>query len=592
MSPGTLGTNGPNNGIRADGSTDASIKVVSNNALHSDFLDSFAASTEFSRVSVSGQDTLRIDMENQYASGNGSNSYRGNNFVASIQWFGQEPLIFSNVPEEFGFTDPALNLGAGTWQLGANAIINSSISIDPPAGYNNDGSANPGTISVARASNPSDTASVNVSVIPVTDLVSLDDVDPNDLNPAGNTVSEILGTSNSSPTATSSGIAVTGVNINSGVGTWEYSLDAGVSWSTVAGATALSALLLGPDDMLRVVPAGESMTGSVTFLSWDESAHAAGDFVNPVVGAGDDFTLFGSQSDTATIRTISAPGATEADLLMWYKADDGPNTVTDGAAITRWADVGTGGNDAFGFTGQEPTFIGFSADHNYQPSADFDNAGMESLTTNLIGDNGPFTKIAVVNQVANATDQAIIGAGAGGDHVLQLNAGTGAAMLDHAGAGITDGSVAAGETAIVIARYEDGGVIDNYVRVDGVSTVDNTSYPFVDAGTVQFGAHNDVDFFDGEISEAIVYDGAVGDANIAQIESYLAIKYGLTLPIDYVDSSSNLSTKHLHLRTTTQSSVLLETMRQHLISVSLTHRTQTLFCLLQQTTTLLLLMLI
>lgn len=71
------------------------------------------------------------------------------------------------------------------------------------------------------------------------------------------------------------------------------------------------------------------MNGEIDFFSWDQSNYTAGNLVNPSVGATDDFTLFGTVGDTATIRTVSAPGATEAPLLIWYKADDGPNTVVD-----------------------------------------------------------------------------------------------------------------------------------------------------------------------------------------------------------------------------------------------------------------------
>ncbi len=509
--------------------------VVSNKADFNALTDGFPGSTNLTRINVDGQDTLRIDLEQKNVSG--ANSYGANLFIASIQWFGPEPIIFSNVPDEFGFTPPALNLGGGEWQLGANAIINNTIEIDPPAGYNNDGSASYG-LGVARATDPTNTATINVVVNPVTDIMELDDVDPNDMNPAGNTVAEILGTSNTSPTANDSGIAVTGFSVDTGVGTWQYSLDGGGTWNNLGGVSPFNALLLGPTDMLRVLPAGENMTGEVDFVSWDMSNYSAGDFQNPTVGPADDFTLFGLTSDTATIMTLSAPGATEASLLVWYKADDGPNTVTNGGAISRWVDTGAGGNDGFGNTGAQPTYVEYSKDNNFQPSADFTFAGMETLTADLLGDSNPYTKVAVVKQNSNAGQQTIIGGGSGATHGMYLTSGAAALTLDHDGNTITGGSVTAGETALVVIRNGTT-TPDNVIRVDGVGVVDNTIHSYVDGATLAVGAQDGTNSFNGFIPESIVYDAEVADINLQRIESYLGIKYGLTLPNDYLDSTGS-----------------------------------------------------
>jgi hypothetical protein len=77
-------------------------------------------------------------------------------------------------------------------------------------------------------------------------------------------------------------IAVTGLDTS--LGAWQYSLDAGANWLTVdAGAinstTNELALLLGPTAMLRLTPFGNlsgSIEDAITFRAWDQSTGSEG----------------------------------------------------------------------------------------------------------------------------------------------------------------------------------------------------------------------------------------------------------------------------------------------------------------------------
>lgn len=95
-------------------------------------------------------------------------------------------------------------------------------------------------------------------------------------------------------------------------------------------------------------------------------------------------------------------------------------------------------------------------------------------------------------------------------------------------------------TSIISSRYEETPTLDNYVRVDGVNSIDNSSYPFLDTSTLTVGHQGGAEFFRGNISEAITYNEKLDDVSISKVESYLGIKYGLTLPNDYINSLENI----------------------------------------------------
>ncbi|MEN2388563.1 Ig-like domain-containing protein, partial [Comamonas sp. A7-5] len=101
------------------------------------------------------------------------------------------------------------------------------------------------------------------------------------------------------------GIAVT--SLNSGNGTWQYSLDGGASWQDAGAVSATSALLLRSSDRVRFVPDGiNGTTASFTFLAWDQSGATAGmqgSKANASSTGGS--TAFSIGSDTASV-TVTA----------------------------------------------------------------------------------------------------------------------------------------------------------------------------------------------------------------------------------------------------------------------------------------------
>ncbi|MBF0420843.1 MAG: DUF4347 domain-containing protein, partial [Magnetococcales bacterium] len=98
---------------------------------------------------------------------------------------------------------------------------------------------------------------------------------------AGQTVSAIVGARITDiDTAPVEGIAIQ--SLVSANGTWQYSTNAGGSWSNVGVVSSAQSLLLRPTDLLRFVPDGMNPpnnaspgTASITFVAWDQSGQSA-----------------------------------------------------------------------------------------------------------------------------------------------------------------------------------------------------------------------------------------------------------------------------------------------------------------------------
>ncbi len=235
--------------------------------------------------------------------------------------------------------------------------------------------------------------------------------------------------------------------------------------------------------------------------------------------------------------TSRGPGNVKGNLALWLKADAG---VTGSAPVTAWNDQAFSANHTT--AAGDPQLVNNAI--NYNPAIDFDAVGDYFATTNtsIIGDDGPYTKFAVANLRATGTAGVLIGTGSGGggsSHSLRRTAG-GNLRNFHGATGFVNGpAFATNETTITGFRY--GPTLNNVYRFDGLEQIDNTTLTFTDAGTLEIGGRNDGNLLvDGRIGEVIVYAGEVSDADIIKIESYLAIKYGITKAGDYQASDATV----------------------------------------------------
>ncbi len=321
------------------------------------------------------------------------------------------------------------------------------------------------------------------------------------------------------------------------VGNTEISFDL-----TGLGYTLVSSnfnLLIDPDGDFddATIVSGGTLNGSI--LTFNNVDFTDGDY----------FTL-----GTRTSITCGPGGVTDA-LALWLKADEGTNTTTDNGDVTSWSDQsGVGRNAATsslgGITPVDPTYQ--TQEINFNPAIDFVPTG-SSNTTYLETSNGnnvnqDMSMIAVFKSGQASTDTtnfqavpALIGSGVSGSWgdygfgmlngrlvysegdstVLDARSGTGTLFNDlepHIGVATRDN--VGGASSILL--YADGASVAN-----GESSTVDLSNP-VSFGIGNHDSGNEAGQFNGKIAEAIVFSDILTSTERQQIESYLALKYGIT----------------------------------------------------------------
>ncbi len=171
----------------------------------------------------------------------------------------------------------------------------------------------------------------------------------------GQTIASIVGSSITDVDAGAmQGIAINGITTSNG--SWQYSLNGGVTWTTISSASPGQSLLLKSTDLIRYEPSNNSgSTDTFTYRAWDETTGTDGSKVSTSSNGGS--TAFSTATDTAHITvttdanhapvlTPSSPtlamitedqtnpaGTTIATLLGSHVSDADPEAL-QGIAIT------------------------------------------------------------------------------------------------------------------------------------------------------------------------------------------------------------------------------------------------------------------
>ncbi|MFI1745557.1 LamG-like jellyroll fold domain-containing protein [Thalassobellus sediminis] len=277
---------------------------------------------------------------------------------------------------------------------------------------------------------------------------------------------------------------------------------------------------------------------------------------------------------------IPGPGGITADFRLWLKSTRG--VVTSGSDVTDWLDLGTNGKSATADSGKEPTYLDTASDNiNFNPVVKFENDGasVEQYMYNV--DNGFYSQdIFIVmipdanmnssstrNTVFAGVDSGSAGDMTGigfGDYSSEFTNETLSYNQDIPGGGSFYGEGEIGST------YSGAGIIN--VRNNAVSSptgqdilynsitlttsteddigfsnvgyIDTAPDPDVVYGTeFWIGKNFDVQgSLNGRVAEIFTFAERVADNDRQKIESYLAIKYGITLGAtteaqkDYINS--------------------------------------------------------
>lgn len=244
-----------------------------------------------------------------------------------------------------------------------------------------------------------------------------------------------------------------------------------------------------------------------------------------------DFFSFGSK--------VAAPAGLVANLELWLRADAGTNTAVDGGTVSSWLDQSVFGRNA-GTGNGTVTYESDAANMvNYQPVIQFNGTVDRLNGADLAMDNITSVTAFYVLVDRGSTDNhtAFTFSGADADHRLEFDNDKWGVWDENT---LTMGASPAGSGLVwsVITEHYDGTTASVYAngtlgtseaRTNGID-LDGGSFYTIGASVTT----NDSGIFD--IAEVIVYSDAV-TADMERIQSYLALKYGLTLAHTYTSAS-------------------------------------------------------
>jgi FG-GAP-like repeat len=276
-------------------------------------------------------------------------------------------------------------------------------------------------------------------------------------------------------------------------------------------------------------------------------------------------TTFADNCRIKPTGTTTAPGGV-SDLLIWLKADDLLQN-TEGSSLLSWSDSLSWGSIRQNYPAYRPIFNKTTASKliNFNPSVSFD--GTRDMVTDhrLYCSTSPFqvVTLGLDERTNTGTLRGMMGMGSNGNYPaldLQTDATSlngwnpymvGGTPLEYAGGGATLFNGNSGGTNIQPQIFSLGsnnavGGSNNILSyVDGykdVTTLD--AFQQSEIGNGMYLGSSDAEKFLGRIPEAMVFTKQLNDGDMRKVNSYLAIKYGITLsqstPQNYLASDSTI----------------------------------------------------
>ncbi|HMN29060.1 MAG TPA: hypothetical protein PKE45_12990, partial [Caldilineaceae bacterium] len=270
--------------------------------------------------------------------------------------------------------------------------------------------------------------------------------------------------------------------------------------------------------------------------------------------AGQAAQLFGAPH--TALAQATSPGGVNTNLLAWYKADAGVEksggAATEGGLVDVWRDQGGNSNDATqGAPANQPTFRANRA--NFNPAIEAP-LGPQVLNTPLNINAGihPALSVLAVYRPTDLNNDNQSGAVWGEDDggfdrfINDVN-------FDGCLSSVTTGSGCSSVPNLYVENvwslssvvFAEDVANGSAVYVNGLSEhIFTSDHAPETSNPLSILNDGDDSFYQGDVTEVIVYNSLLTTANQRQrIESYLAVKYGLTLgntttPVNYLDSGS------------------------------------------------------
>ncbi len=243
---------------------------------------------------------------------------------------------------------------------------------------------------------------------------------------------------------------------------------------------------------------------------------------------GDYFTICG------VIQSTSPGGS---DLALWFRGDAG--ITSSGGLVSSWADQSGNGKDIMqGSSSLQPTLVSNAI--NYNDALDFNSDVLENIDGFYTNDYFAVLKpdVTISNSSTNGYILGFETQAEGGFYVGNQNIVTSdlfGQTLEAAGydAAATAASINNDDVVVINVR-NNSGATNQELFANGSSFTATTSGTFtnVSDNPIRVGNNFDNDnAFEGQIAEVISYNTRLTDNLRRDVESYLALKYGITLDL-------------------------------------------------------------
>lgn len=241
-------------------------------------------------------------------------------------------------------------------------------------------------------------------------------------------------------------------------------------------------------------------------------------------------------------RPVIAPGCV-ATPVLWLKANEGV-TANGSGQVSAWTDASGTGNTAVQATAASQPVL-TATGMNFNPALDFDGTNdfvTSPLNINPPGTN-PITAFTVYNADAvSANSRAIWGNDNGlFDRFMKLEfASASDADVAYAGGNTV------GRSTLNSTIMNDGAANGSFVYINGQQAVNFTQANSAGGNaTTNIGNWGTAGYFDGRITEQIFYNRSLDNTELRQVNTYLAIKYGITAAHDYLATGATDTLWHV-----------------------------------------------
>jgi hypothetical protein len=400
----------------------------------------------------------------------------------------------------------------------------------------------------------------------------------------GNPFADILnGDTTTTPTnGTYFGVVEEGISVSRNfiiTSTGSCPLDITAITSSLGDFTIAPYVLL-PDYSPTVLPNNIDPGSYIIFIVTFTAPATPGTYTSTISISNNDNTTFTFDVSSEIFDfNIPGPGGITADFRLWLKSTRG--ITQSSSKVSLWKDIGTNGKDATQpISSKQPTYLDDSASNiNFNPVIKFENDGgsLEQFMYN--SDNGFYSQDLFIVMIPDETmtisssrNTIFAGVSTGdygditgvgfGDYSTKFTNETLSYNQDVDSGGNFNGE------AEISSSYSNAGIINvrndativtgqeilynsNVLTTSSVNDIgfDNVGYtevedPYTVFGTEYWiGRNMDVQgSLNGRIAEIFTFAERVNDTDRQKIESYLAIKYGITLGSsneaekDYVNS--------------------------------------------------------